>query len=123
MTQKSKLNHNELHFRSGEEFSLQSNKPDSVEDYERIYVVAQIETPALFGIEQCEIHKEHCNIAIIAAESYPTISSNHKPLVGWVHLGYDEKTIVGDRLLEIDAKNGEWFYMILDTRKHYEGKI
>ena len=115
---KSNLVNSNLSLRSGEEFYLQTNRPKSAEEYERVYIVAQIETPPLPEVDKNQIHQEHQNIAIIAAEVYSTISSEGEYLVGWVHMGYDTKVCIGEELLELKAKNGEWFYMVLDTRKH-----
>lgn len=117
------LHTNTLHFRPGETFWIEDLGPPDArrwQEYERGYMVALVDTPAVpYTVEQ-GVHNKHRNMVVICAEVFSTIESGGEPRIGWVNVGPDEKTIIGELLLSEWAESGEWFLLVLDTRK-WEG--
>lgn len=73
----------------------------------RVYRVALIPTPPIAYFT----HNEHRNQCVICAEKYPTFSSGSEPLWGWVDLEPSTKTIIGNHLAELGARDNELFWM------------
>lgn len=112
------INTNSFYLRPGEEFTIQNHPPSDLDEYIRVYAVALIDTPPVPFEGEQGIHKTHKHEAVIAAEVYPTVDSGGKYKIGWVNLGPDTKESIGCELLSVGAKSGEWFFLLLDTRKH-----
>lgn len=108
---------NLLAMRPGEEWELRENPPPTAE-YERVYAVALLETPEFPFADEQGVHKECRRLTVIAAEVYPTLKSEMRPRIGWVTLEPDTKENIGRELENHAASPGEWFYLVLDTRKH-----
>lgn len=119
MTTNDLLHTNTLHFRPGEQVWINPGPPDARrwQEYERGYMVALVDTPPIPYADTQGVHSKHRNTVVICAEVYPTIESSGEPRIGWVNLGPDEKTIIVELLLSAQAKSGEWFLLVLDTRK------
>lgn len=111
------LNTNNLYIRHGENFWTQKERPESLADFERVYCVALVETPIPPYAEIQGTHKNMRYQAVIACEVLPTLESDKEYRIGWVHLGPDEKKIIGLELEQAGAAFGEWHYFVLDTRK------
>lgn len=114
-------NYNILAFRPGEEWELTRVRPAETKQYERVYIVAVVETPE-FPFSDFGIHEECRRKVVIAAEIYPTIKAHMKPRIGWVMLEPDAKAAIGTELERQKAQAGEWFSLILDTRKYRGGE-
>lgn len=117
----SELSTNNFYLRPGESYHLQKERPglpESLPEFVRVYIVALVETPPIPFSDEQGLHDNHRNQTVIAAEVYPTAQSGGEYRIGWVNLGPDEKKMIGYDLLEKSANNGEWFYLVLDTRKH-----
>lgn len=119
MTTNDLLHTNTLHFRPGEQFWIDSGPPDARkwQECERGYLVALVDTPPIPYTGTQKMHNPHRNMTVICAEVYPTIESSGEPRIGWVNLGPDEKAAIGELLLSARAVSGEWFLLVLDTRK------
>lgn len=110
------LSGNNLYIRNGEVFRVEEKRPDNLPAYERVYCVAITPTPTV-----PDVVVKHNNLrhqAVICCEMFPTIESNYVSGIGWVHLGPDEKRIIGLELEAIGAKFDQWYYFIIDTRKY-----
>ena len=110
------LSTNNLYIRNGEVFRLEKERPSTLADYERLYFVGLVATPTVPN--EAIRHSNHRHQAVICCEQFQTIESNYIHRMGWVHLGPDEKKIIGLELEAAEAEFGRWYYFILDTRKH-----
>jgi hypothetical protein len=117
MNMNHELSTNNLYIRNGETWQVTAERPMSVADSERVYAVALVETPKVPFADEQGTHVNLRHQAVIACEVFPTIESGYENRVGWVHLGPDEKKIIGIELEQVGAEFGEWYYFILDTRK------
>lgn len=112
------LETNRLSIRPGETFAIQRQRPLNVKSFERVYIVAKLETPPFPFAELQGVHNECRMQTVIVAEVYPTIKSEMAWRIGWVHVEQDTKANIGFALESENAISGEWFFLILDTRKH-----
>lgn len=111
---------NVLAFRPGETLQILEICPDKILAYQRVYGVALVSTPQTMPFGGQPVHDVTRPQAVICAEIHPSNASEHEPQVGWVHLGPDEKNIIGGRLKAIKAISDHWYYLVLDTRNsHY----
>jgi hypothetical protein len=98
-----------LSLRPGETIQLFESMPKQAEAHQ-VYMVALIETPPFAGPSHAE-----CNsYVVICAKEYEALTGGDTNLWGWVQMDYSTKDEIGEYMLENDANDGQWYYLVVE---------